>query len=233
MLFLHGYLSSKEAFTAQIRYFSKFFKVTAIDFVGFGQSAPLTQPFSVNDYAEWLYGVIEALGLQNPHIVAHSFGCRVAVKLAKGRGQGLGKLVLTGAAGVRLKKGLGYHGKVAAYKICKKIAPNFAEKHFGSKEYRTLSPVMKESYKKIVNEDLREDAAQIKNDVLIIQGKEDETTPMKEARAYLAAFPKAKLKVMEGGHFAFVQHPLPFNLAVEEFLQDDGTTVKNHSGARL
>ena len=43
---MRGNLSSKEAFTAQINYFSRFYKVTAIDFVGFGQSPPLSLPLT-------------------------------------------------------------------------------------------------------------------------------------------------------------------------------------------
>ena len=220
MLFLHGYLSSKEAFTAQINYFSHYYKVTAIDFVGFGKSPPLTEAFSVKDYAEWLYGIVEGLGLKKPHVVAHSFGCRVAIKTAKEYGQVFDKLVLTGAAGVRFPRKIGYKIKVAAYRFCKKIAPRFAEKHFGSKEYRTLSPVMKESYKKIVAEDLREDAKGVQNPVLLLQGRADTTTPLLEAQAYLAAFPKAQLIQIDGGHFAFVDNPVSFNLTVEEFLKN-------------
>ncbi|MBQ9117898.1 MAG: alpha/beta hydrolase [Clostridia bacterium] len=222
MLFLHGYLSSKEAFTAQTRYFSRFYRVTAIDFLGFGESPPLTAPFSVKDYADWLYALMTDLGLKKPHVIAHSFGCRVAVKTAKEYGQVFDKIVLTGAAGVRLPKGLGYKIKVKGYRLCKKIAPRFAERRFGSKEYRTLSPVMKESYKKIVNEDLRGDAMLVTNPVLLLQGDKDKVTPKKEALAYLASFPNAVLKEIDGGHFAFVDSPVPFNLTVEEFLNDDG-----------
>ena len=82
LLFLHGYLSSKEAFTAQINYFSKFFRVTAIDFLGFGNSAKLNEPFSVDDYARWTEEVLRLLDVKKTHVIAHSFGCRVAVKLA-------------------------------------------------------------------------------------------------------------------------------------------------------
>ena len=218
-MLLHGYLSSKEAFLSQINYFSRFYKVTAIDFLGMGKSPPLNVPFSVDDYAEWLYAVLTKLGIEKADVIAHSFGCRVAIKLAKTHRQVFDKMVLTGAAGVRFPKGIGYKLKVKAYRLCKKIAPKFAEKRFGSKEYRSLSPMMKESYKKIVNEDLRLDATCVEEQVLIVQGKEDRVTPLKEARAYLQAFPNATLSMIEGGHFAFVEHPLAFNLTVEEFLQ--------------
>ena len=76
---------------------------------------------------------------------------------------------------------------------------------------------MKESYKKIVNEDLRGCATKIENEVLLVQGKADTTTPKKEAEAYLACFKKGRLKMIDGGHFAFAEHPLAFNLIAEEF----------------
>ena len=217
LVFFHGYLSSKESFTAQIEYFSRFYRVTAFDFLGFGQSAPLNEAFSVSDYAEWTKALLDALKIERPHVVAHSFGCRVAVKMAKGDGQVFDKMLLTGPAGVILKRGFGYKLKVKAYRLVKKFAPNYAEKHFGSTEYRSLPPVMRESYKKIVNEDLRADAREISNEVLMVVGEEDKTTPIEEAEAYLVCLENGWIKRMEGGHFAFADHPLAFNLIAEEF----------------
>ena len=95
-----------------------------------------------------------------------------------------------------------------------------AEKKFGSKEYRQLSPLMRESYKKIVNEDLRGDASKVQNPVLIIEGGRDTTTTLREAEIYEKSFPNARLRVMDGGHFAFVDNPLQFNILTEEFLYE-------------
>lgn len=217
LVFLHGYLSSKEAFTAQVRYFSKFYRVTAIDFLGFGASAPLTQAFSVDDYATWTKEVLRLLGVKHPHVIAHSFGCRVAVKLAAREPNFFDKILLTGAAGVVLRRGLAYHCKVKTYRFVRRFAPNYAERKFGSAEYRSLSPVMKESYKKIVNEDLRGCARKIENEVLLVQGNRDTVTPKKEANAYLVCLKHGKLTTMEGGHFAFAENPLVFTIIAEEF----------------
>ena len=217
LVFFHGYLSSKEAFAKQLAYFSKFYKVTAFDFLGFGKSDALTQPFSVGDYADWTRRVLSALNVERPKVVAHSFGCRVAVKMAKDGGQVFDEILLTGPAGVVLPRGLGYKCKVATYRLVKKIAPKFAERRFGSKEYRSLSPIMKESYKKIVNEDLRKDADLIENRVCIVQGDADKTTTEKEARAYLACLRRGQLKMISGGHFAFMENAMQFNLLAEEF----------------
>ena len=220
MVFLHGYLSSKEAFYRQIEYFSKFYRVTAVDFIGFGKSGPLTKPFSVEDYALWLQEVLLELRVRKPRVIAHSFGCRVAVKLASMDGAFFDKMLLTGPAGIIMNRGFAYHCKVKSYRLIKKFAPRFAEKHFGSAEYKRLSPIMKESYKKIVNEDLRGCARQVQNQVLLVVGKQDETTPLKEGKVYLESFPNAELRSIEGGHFAFVDDPLTFNLIVEEFLYE-------------
>lgn len=229
-MFLHGYLSSKEAFTAQIAYFSQFYRVTAFDFLGFGGSAPLTTPYSVADYAAWTKETLQALGVNNAFVVAHSFGCRVAVKLAAQQPKIFEKIVLTGPAGIITNRGFSYKIKVKTYRFCRKIAPKWAEKRFGSSEYRTLSPVMKESYKKIVNEDLRNDAALIKTPVLIVEGQEDKTTTLKEAKIYLQALQNGTLCTMAGGHFAFAEYPTAFNMKIEEFFYDANDCENGCSG---
>ena len=217
---MHGYLSSKEAFASQVAYFSRFYRVTAIDFLGFGHSRCLTSAFSVEDYALWTKEVLTLLGVSQPHVIAHSFGCRVAVKLASKEPTFFDKMLLTGAAGIRPKHGMAYHAKVKLYRLVRKVAPAYAEAHFGSAEYRALSPIMKESYKKIVNEDLRSCAQQVKNQVLLVEGIEDTVTPISDVNAYLGAFQQGKMKMMPGGHFAFSEYPTAFNIIAEEFFYE-------------
>ena len=132
MVFLHGYGANKECFLPQINYFSRFYRVTAFDFRGFGQSQPLTAPWSVSDYAEETREILKSLGVCRPSVVAHSFGGRVAVKLAAMDGTFFDKMVLTGAAGIILKRGAVYRLKIAAYRAVKRVFPSYAEnlEHF-------------------------------------------------------------------------------------------------------
>ncbi|MGN0822775.1 MAG: alpha/beta fold hydrolase [Candidatus Gallimonas sp.] len=219
LVFLHGYLASKESFYPQITYFSRFYRVTALDFPGFGQSPPLDAPWSVSDYADWTEEFLRSEGIEFPHVVAHSFGGRVAVKCLS-RGEIFDRAALCGCAGIVRKRTIAYRAKVAAYRAVKKIAPGFAERNFGSAEYRTLSPVMRESYKKIVNEDLRADAAKITRPVLFLNGDRDGETPVSSAQIYHAAVKGSELLILQGcGHFAHLDNPSGFNLAVEEFFK--------------
>lgn len=219
LVFLHGYLSSKESFYPQTDYFSKKFRVTALDFPGFGGAEPLSSAYSVSDYAEWLTEALAWLNIENPHVIAHSFGGRVAVKCLS-RGDLFDRAILCGCAGIVPQRTFRYKMRVKTYRFVRKLAPRYAEKRFGSAEYRSLSPLMRESYKKIVNEDLREDAKKIQRPVLFINGDKDGETPLSSIQIYLSCVKGSKLCVLDGcGHFAHLENPLAFELAAEEFLQ--------------
>ncbi len=218
LVFLHGYLASKESFYPQISYFSRFYRVTALDFPGMGEAEPLTAPWSVGDYAAWTKEALGSLGIVRPRVIAHSFGGRVAVKLLAE--DAFSRAVLTGCAGIVRRRTFAYHVRVFCYRFVRTFAPDFAEKRFGSKEYRTLSPVMRESYKKIVNEDLRETAAKITAPVLFLHGERDREVPLSSIRIYLEKISGSRLKLLENcGHFPFLDDPLAFDLAAEEFLR--------------
>ncbi len=217
LVFLHGYLSCKESFAPQIAYFSKFYRVTAFDFPGFGKSGPIPFAYTVEDYANRTEDFLRERGIFFPHVVAHSFGGRVAVKCLS-RGAVFDRAVLCGCAGILPRRTFAYRMRVKAYRAVKRIAPAYAETHFGSAEYRSLSPVMRESYKKIVNEDLREDAKRISRPVLFVCGDRDRETPVSSAEIYRASVEGSRLLVLENcGHFAHLDDVIGFNLAAEEF----------------
>ena len=218
-MFLHGYLSSKESFYPQINYFSRHFRVTAPDLPGFGGSELIPAAWSVGEYADWLEGFLKERGIVFPCVIAHSFGGRVAIKcLARGL---IDRAVLTGCAGIVRRRTLSYHLKVKSYRLVRKFAPRFSEAKFGSAEYRSLSPLMRESYKKIVNEDLREEAKRIARPVLYLNGERDRETPLSSVKILHECTAGSRLAVLKGcGHFAHLEDPLLFDLAAEEFLND-------------
>ena len=217
---MHGYLSSKESFIYQIEPFSKKYRVIAPDMTGFGESADIPYPYSLDDYVREIILLIDELKLKKYSIVAHSFGARVAVKLAL-KDDRVDKLVLTGGAGLKPKRSLKYYAKVYSYKLLKKFIPKEKLKNFGSSDYKNLSPVMKESFVKIVNEHLDGVVGGIKNQTLILHGELDRETPLYLAKRYNQKIKNSTLKIIKGsGHFAFIDDPVSFNFYLSGFLGD-------------
>jgi len=218
LVVMHGYGANKECFNRQIGYFSREYRVTAFDFPGFGKSCDIDRAYSVGDYADITADFLSELGIKNPLVIAHSFGGRVAVKMASGS-DCFSRLVLTGGAGIVDRRGISYKAEVFLFRAIRKIFPDFADRNFGSAEYKALSPIMKESFKKIVNEDLRDEAENIKCPVLLVYGGKDEITPVSYGKIFKEAIPRSRLVVMENcGHFAFLDDPVSFNMIVDEFL---------------
>ncbi len=187
---------------------------------GFGASAPITRAWSVGDYAAWLKKFIVANNLQGADVVAHSFGARVVFKLFSDCGDLAGKLLITGGAGLVKERSPAYMRQVKRYRRVKKLFPRYAERHFGSEEYRALTPVMKASYKLIVNEDLRGCAAKIQNDCLLVYGAGDTTTPpAEEGATFKDLIANSRLEIINGGHFCFSENAEAFNGVMNDFFE--------------
>ena len=221
ILLLHGYGSKKESFYYQINFLKNYFCVTAVDFPCFGASEPCEEAWGVKEYADWLLKFMDQAGLKCPYVLAHSFGARVALKLFSVENARVKKLVLTGGAGLVKPRTPQYMRQITRYRRVKKLFPRFAEKHFGSSEYKSLSPLMKQSFKKIVNEDLKSCASKISVPTLLIYGKDDTVTPpTEEGATFNSLIPNSTLDIMEGGHFCFSEHPKEFNFKLFEFLTE-------------
>lgn len=220
ILLLHGFLSKKESFYYQTTALeSAGYRVIAPDMPCFGASESVDRAWSVGDYAEWLRLFMEKKDLYGAHVLAHSFGARVIFKLLAGDNRLAGKVIITGGAGLVKPRSPRYMRQVKRYRRIKKLFPRYAEKHFGSEEYRTLPPLMRESYKLIVNEDLKECAAKIKNQVLLIYGRQDTVTPLsEEGETFNRLIAGSRLEVIEGGHFCFSENHAEFNRLMLNFL---------------
>lgn len=221
VILLHGYGSKKESFYYQINFLKNYFRVTAVDFPCFGASECTDEAWGVGEYAGWLLKFMDAAGLNRPHVVAHSFGARVAFKLFSAEQGRLQKLVITGGAGLVKPRTPRYMRQITRYRRVKRFFPRFAEKHFGSEEYKSLSPLMKKSFKKIVNEDLKSCAAKISVPTYLLYGQDDTVTPPDEEGAtFQSLILGSRLEVMEGGHFCFSEHPQEFNFKLFKFLTE-------------
>ncbi len=218
-MFFHGYLADKRSFFHQIAYFERDFEVFAPDFKGFGENEGMEYPYSLDDYIKDTEEYFYKNGIYKPSVIAHSFGGRVAIKMAGREENSFDKLVLTGAAGLKPKPSFKKTIKKTLFNLLKKFVDKKRLEGFYSKDYLALSPTMRESFIKIVNEYLDDYLPYIKNSTLIINGREDRETPLYMAKRLNREIRNSQLKIIENaGHFAFIDKPNAFNMEVGKFL---------------
>lgn len=232
MVFLHGWGGSVQSFKGLYDHYKNHFKVIAFDFPGFGESDEPKTVWSVGDYSDFLVGFLNQLEIENPIIVAHSFGARVTFKAADRIKYH--KLILTGAAGIKPKRKLSYYLKVYSYKTMRKLSQTKLfhgwlgpkveayKKRAGSSDYRQASPIMRGVLSKSVNEDLRDYFKYIDAPTLLIWGDMDTATPLENGQLMEEMIKDAGLVVFEGcTHFAYVEQMARFISIIDNFTEGD------------
>lgn len=216
IVFLHGWGGSIDSWIYFAKTFSYYgFFCVVVDFPGFGQSPEPTKAYSVYDYANEVSLLINKLDLKDIVVVGHSFGGRIGIVLSGFLKLNITKLVLVDSAGIKPRRGIGYYIKVKKYKKLKSLVamgkkPKEVLEKYGSDDYRQLSLVMKETFVKVVNEDLLEYAKQIKISTLIVWGDKDKDTPLYMAKKLKRAIKGAEMKVYAGGHYSYLDNKKRF-----------------------
>ena len=220
ILFLHGYLSSSKSFAYQIPFFEKDFCVFAPDLKGFGENSQMDYPFSLDDYVKDLLAYMKDNGIYKPHVIAHSFGARMVLKACASQEESpFDKIVLTGGAGLKPKNTIKKMAKKCVFSVAKRFISKEKLYKFYSPDYLSLNGVMKQSFIKIISEHLDYTLPYIKNETLLIYGKQDKETPLYMAKRLKSGIKNSRLSIYgDAGHFCFIDMPLTFNMEVREFL---------------
>lgn len=189
------------------------FRVTLIDLLGHGGSPEPQIPITVYDYALIVEKTLDKLNIASAYFLGHSFGGRLAIIIGANSPKRVKRIVLTGAAGIKDKRGFDYYLKVYSYKAAKFFLKTFAPKKFekwknskGSEDYKKLSDTMKATFSNIVNEDLTYLLEKIQAPVFLIWGENDTATPI-----YMAEIMEnkisdcAKVVYMGRTHYAFLE----------------------------
>ncbi len=228
VLVLHGWGAKIEAVQPIISGLSPQLTVYAVDLPGFGETALPPAAWGVIDYAEWTRALMDELGLARPSIVGHSNGGRVAIHLASHHPERVDKLILVDSAGIRPKRGVRYHRRVAMAKTAKHAArllgaPGRALQQrvlarTASSDYANAGP-LRPTFVKLVNEDLTPLLSQIRASTLLIWGDEGNATPLSDGQMMERLIPDAGLVVLAGaGHFSYLDQPQRFARVAAHFL---------------
>jgi len=236
LLLLHGWGGSTESWIPVVRDFSDGCRVIAVDFPGFGKSPEPESVWSVTEYAHLLLAFIRSLEVETVDLIAHSFGGRVALMLSKLAPELVRRQVLTGCAGLPPRRsGLSkfkhtmFHmiASAADNSFTRSIAgDNAIEKarnamrnRFGSADYKSASPVMKQILQTVVDQDLTECLQHVKASTLLIWGENDTATPLWMGQEMEKSIRDAGLVVFEGsGHFAYLEQYARFYAVSRKFL---------------
>jgi pimeloyl-ACP methyl ester carboxylesterase len=234
LLLLHGWGGQADSFAPVSRFFAATHTVYSLDFPGFGRSGPPPEPWSVNEYTALVDEWMGRLGLTNVPIIAHSFGGRVSILLASEYPRRVSKMVLTGSAGLIPRRKPSYYAKVYTYKLAKRMlrvrwvtallralgldVEAFVRRRGGSADYRQLDGVMRGTFVRVVNQDLRPHLKHIRVPVLLIWGENDQDTPLAFGRIMEKEIPDAGLVVLQGGHFVYLEQIDAFTRITSHFL---------------
>jgi len=207
-LILHGWGSSSDSWTKIIKILSAKFRVICPDLPGFGKTTSPDKPWNLNDFVEWVREFVEKLNLENFFLLGHSFGGRIAIKFSVLYPEKIKKLILVNSAGIKQKWGLKEKivfilGRIGNFIFSKNLFLKFKEKArnlfyriFFIKDYSRAKGVMKETIKKILEEDIFPELPKIQVDTLIIWGEKDNILPLEHAFLMKKKIKKSKLEIL-------------------------------------
>ena len=230
VLLLHGWGARAATMRPIFEQLQADHAVHALDFPGFGQSAPPPVPWNVGDYCRVVAEFLAKCGVARTSVIGHSFGGRVGIKLAAERPELVEKLVLVDSAGIRpgltpkrlLLTAAAGGGKVLLAALgpvgLRPPAERLVRSRLGSDDYRAAGP-LRETFVRVVSEDLRPLLPRIQAPTLLVWGDRDEDTPLADARIMEREIPDAGLVVLKGaGHFSYLDRPADFARIVRTFL---------------
>lgn len=173
----------------------------------------------LDDYANYVKSVIFKYDYSELIIVGHSFGGRVALRIATT--SVVDKIVLVDSAGLKPKRTIKYYLRVTDYKVRKLLG--WSTKGCGAKDFISLCPVMKKTFKNIVNEFQDDEIAFVRCKTLVYWGENDSETPLYMAKKLSQTIAESKLFVAKDcGHYSYLEKPIVFINELVRFIDDRG-----------
>lgn len=201
-----------------------------VDFPGFGKSDEPETVWGVDDYTKLIEEFCRKESIENPVLIGHSFGGRVAILFASRNKTG--KVILVDAAGIKPKRSFRYYRKVYTFKAGKWLLNLIYGKEkaaakidrlrgkSGSSDYNSATPKMRMIMSRVVNEDLTDRLPLIKAPTLLIWGENDTATPLSDAKKMEHFIPDAGLVSFPNcGHYSFLDNPRQFAAVLDNFLK--------------
>ncbi|MBI1279453.1 MAG: alpha/beta fold hydrolase [Anaerolineaceae bacterium] len=202
------------------------------DMPGFGETSAPDAAWSVHDYVKWVIAYLDAHQLDKVYLFGHSFGGRLGLVLGAEYGDRIIKMALADAAGVRPKSSTSGQWRLKTYRLVLNtlktvgLKPqaehlrNWYSERYGSADYKAAKGKMRDTFVKVVNEDLLPFAERVKPSTLLFWGDQDQDTPVEQARILEKTIPDAGLVVWEGaGHYSYLERAADTARVMDHFFK--------------
>jgi pimeloyl-ACP methyl ester carboxylesterase len=209
------------------------FEVIAPDHPGFGKSDEFPEAEAVDDLVFHYLDVLDALGLDRPHVVGASFGGWIAAELAVYAPHRIGSLTLLSAAGLRLPEhpvtdlfllpparvvATLFHTPPPAAPAGSADAPPDVDAVLAA--YREATALARFCWVPFMSDPkLERRLGRISAPTLVVAPSDDRLIPVEHARRYAARIPGAAYAEVAGcGHAMYFEKPAEFASVVAGFL---------------
>lgn len=230
LVLLHGWANDHTSFGSLVKNLSEHYTCIVPDLPGFGASEIGDEAWAVDDYAQWLKAFCVKLKLTPQALIGHSLGGRIIIKAVSKGYVKPAAAVLIASAGVREVTSSRLRAYAAVAKVGKTALSlpglgglrarlrRMLYESAGSTDYLEAG-AMAETFKRVLNEDLRADAARIKLPTLLIYGDADAETPLRYGQQLQGAIHDSQLVQLFGvGHFPHQAETAAVASSITQFL---------------
>ncbi len=220
VILVHGLSGSTRWWMENVEALARLYRVYLVDLPGFGamRRAPLRQ--GVHAATSWLIRWMETVGARHAHLVGHSMGGLICLRVAAERPDLVNRLALVAPA-VWFVRG----------SLFTRIGPLVGEtRQFSPRFFATLSydalragPVtLLRSARDLLREDVARDLTAIRAPTLLIWGEHDALVPVLVGYELRRVIPQSRLLVLkDASHVPMFHDARRFNAALLQFLRGD------------
>ncbi|MBN1936975.1 MAG: alpha/beta hydrolase [Anaerolineae bacterium] len=241
VLLLHGWINSWDVWRETMIDIADQhrFRVYALDFWGFGESAKeKTSPFRLDSYISMVEQFMEIMGIQSVPVIGHSMGGTVSLRLTLEHPERVSKVAIVGSpivgTSLHLFLQLAGVGWIASTLFRLPFMLKFVVWMVLAQDsqkvqrmiFRDVSKTSTESFFKSIgdlrNTDLRGRIGQISVPALGIFGAHDNIVNPNQSKELLKGVPHAQIALMNySRHFPMLDEPELFRQKILEFLLKD------------
>ena len=217
IILVHGLSGSTRWWTRNIPALAEHYQLYLVDLPGFGTMRRHRPRFALAEAAAWLLAWMEAVNLRAAHIVGHSMGGYICLRLAACKPEAVRSLVLVAPAGVPTGWSLLGH-LMPLLAVVRVMTPRFLPILLYD-SLRASPLTLWQAARDLLAEDVREHLAAITGRTLLIWGEHDTLVPPTVGHLIRAEIAGSRLLILEGaGHVPLYERPRDFNAALLRFL---------------